>query len=167
MRAVVFEPGAAPDARTMARARNVPRMTVGRAALLGLMERYLAGLMDPFVTLVELHKLMFFMQEAGEDLRLRYGKGLYGPYAENLRHVLGEIEGHFISGYADGGDAPDKQLELVPGALRDAANFLDAHPETRRRFDRVGQLVNGFETPFGMELLATVYWAVNHEQADG
>ncbi len=31
---------------------------------------------------------MYFLQEAGEPLRLRFTKGLYGPYAENLRHVL-------------------------------------------------------------------------------
>ena len=51
------------------------------------MHRYLGGLMDPFVTLLEVHKLMYFMQEAGQPLRLRYAKAPYGPYAENLRHV--------------------------------------------------------------------------------
>ena len=73
--------------------------------------------MDPFVTLLEVHKLMYFMQEAGEPLKLRYTKAPYGPYAENLRHVLQSIEAYFISGYSDGGDAPDKQLELVPGVV--------------------------------------------------
>ena len=63
-------------------------MTPGRAALVGLMHRYLGGLLDPFVTLIEVHKLMYFMQEAGEPLRLQYAKAPYGPYAENLRHVL-------------------------------------------------------------------------------
>ncbi len=41
-------------------------MTIGRAALVGLMHRYLAALMDPFVSLLEIQKLMYFMQEAGE-----------------------------------------------------------------------------------------------------
>ena len=63
-------------------------MTPGRAALVGLMDRYLRGLLDPFISLLEVHKLMYFMQEAGEPLRLRLSKGPYGPYAENLRHVL-------------------------------------------------------------------------------
>jgi len=58
--------------------------------------------MDPSVSLLEVHKLMYFAQEAGEKLRLRFVKALYGPYADNLRHVLSSIEGHFISGYADG-----------------------------------------------------------------
>ncbi len=82
-------------------------MTPGRAALVELMNRYLGGLLDPFVTLLEVHKLMYFMQEADEPLNLRFTKAPYGPYAENLRHVLHSIEGHLISGYADGGDAPD------------------------------------------------------------
>ncbi len=43
------------------------------------MHRYLAGLLDPFVTLIEAHKLMYFMQEAGEPLRLNYRKHHYGP----------------------------------------------------------------------------------------
>jgi hypothetical protein len=89
---------------------------------------------------------------------LRYKPALYGPYAENLRHVLKTVEGHFIAGYADGGDSPDKQLSLVPGAVQDATAFLAAHPDTRARFDRVAALVEGFESPFGLELLSTVHW---------
>jgi hypothetical protein len=30
--------------------------------------------------------------------------------------------------------------------------------DTRARFARVARLIEGFETPFGMELLATVHW---------
>jgi hypothetical protein len=140
-------------------------MTQGRAALVGLIHRYLLGLMDPFVTLLEVHKLMYFMQEAGEPLRLRYVKALYGPYAENLRHVLRTVEGHLIAGYADGGDMPEKQLELVPGAVLDADAYLEAHVRTRMRFDRVADLVQGLETPFGLELLATVHWVATREGA--
>ena len=71
-------------------------MTPGRATLVGLMDVYLRGLLDPFVTLLEVHKLMYFMQEAGERLRLRFVKGFYGPYAVNLRHVLLKVEGHYV-----------------------------------------------------------------------
>ncbi len=165
VRVVVFEPSRAPDTKHITRPREVPRMTAGRAALVGLMHRYLGGLMDPFVTLLEVHKLMYFMQEAGENLQLRFAKAIYGPYAENLTHVLRAVEGHFVSGYADGGDAPDKQLELVPGAVAEATAALADHPKTRARFDRVADLVQGFETPFGLELLSTVHWATAHGKA--
>ena len=149
----------------MHHSREVPTMTAGRAALVELMGRYIRGLLDPTITLLEVHKLMYFMQEAGEPLRLKYVKAPYGPYAENLRHVLRAIEGHLVAGYADGGDAPDKPLTLVPGAVDDAIAFLEANALTRERFDRVGRLVEGFETPFGLELLATVHWVARHESA--
>ena len=152
---LLYEPAGAPPATLPA---APARMTAGRAALVGLMQRYLAGLMDPFISLLEVHKLMYFLQEAGEDVRLRYVEAPYGPYAENLRHVLKEIEGQLISGYADGGDAPDKPLELIPGAADEASRYLEKHPETRDRFERVVELVRGFETPFGLELLSTVHW---------
>lgn len=162
---IIYEPNGAPAANSMVHNRKVPNMTAGRAALVELVNRYLDGLLDPFVTLLEVHKLMYFLQEAGEPLRLNYQKAPYGPYAENLRHVLHAIEGHLIFGYADGGDAPDKPITLVPGAAQDAAAFLQQHPDTSDRFDRVSDLVKGFESSFGMELLATVHWVIKNESA--
>jgi O-acetyl-ADP-ribose deacetylase (regulator of RNase III) len=161
----LYEPAGAPDAAEMAREKKTPQLTSGRAALLGLMQRYLVAVMDPFITLLEIHKLMYFMQEAGENLRLRYQKGLYGPYAENLRHVLSHIEGHFISGYGDGADRPTTQIELKTETSTAVQTFLGNHPATHARFDRVVDLIKGFETPFGMELLATVHWVARYEGA--
>lgn len=158
VRIIIFEPNGVRE--KLAYTKDIPAMTPGRAALVELINRYLNGLLEPFVTLLEVHKLMYFMQEAGEPLRLKYRKALYGPYAENLRHVLNAIEGHFVCGYEDGGDKPDKQLKLVPGAIEDAASFLEQHPETRERFSRVAELVEGFESPFGLELLSTVHWVM-------
>jgi O-acetyl-ADP-ribose deacetylase (regulator of RNase III) len=165
VRVLMYEPVGAPAAEQMVTTKKAPNMTAGRAALLGLMRRYLAAVMDPFVSLLEIHKLMYFMQEAGEPLRLRFAKGPYGPYAENLRHVLTHIEGHFISGYGDAEDDPEKQIELNIVASERAEEFLQTHPETHTRFDRVAGLIDGFETPYGMELLATVHWVAGHEAA--
>lgn len=161
----VYEPIGAPDAQTMSHVREVPKMTAGRAALVILVQRYLSGLLDPFVTLLEVHKLLYFMQEAGQGLKLQYTKAPYGPYAENLRHVLKAVEGHLVAGYADGGDAPNKQIELVPGAIDDALAFVAGDQATKSRFERVGRLVQGFESPFGLELLATVHWVATREGA--
>jgi O-acetyl-ADP-ribose deacetylase (regulator of RNase III) len=160
---IIYEPKGAPSTEKMVHHREVPKMTAGRAALVGLIHRYLYGLLDPVVTLLEVHKLMYFMQEAGEPLRLKYEKAIYGPYAENLRHVLKAIEGHLVSGYANGGDTPDKQLKIVPGAIEDATAFLEKQAETRARFDKVAELVDGFESPFGLELLSTVHWVIKKE----
>jgi hypothetical protein len=138
-------------------------MTPGRAALLGLMNAYLRALMDPVLSLLEVHKLMYFMQEAGEHLRLRFVKAPYGPYAENLRHVLQAVEGYYVEGYV-GVDAPTTQLNLIPGATEDAEAGLESNPPTRDRFQEVAALVEGFETPHGLELLATVHWLMKHER---
>lgn len=161
----IYEPAGAPASDTMIHKGEPPKMTAGRAALVELISRYLKGLLDPSVSLLEVHKLMYFLQEAGEPLRLRFKAAHYGPYAENLRHVLSAIEGHLVTGYADGGDTPDKVLELVPGAEDDASRFLENHDETRSRFDRVADLVQGFESPFGLELLSTVHWVTRTRDA--
>ena len=166
LRVVVFKPDGTPAHARGTRTKRKPQMTPGRAALLALMDRYLAGLLDPFVSLLEIHKLMYFMQETGEPLRLKIAKGPYGPYAENLRHVLNAIEGYYVTGYgAGGGDAPNKALELIPGAVEQAKSTLAKKPETRQRLERVADLVEGFESPFGLELLATVHWTVTREGA--
>ncbi len=161
----LFEPsGGSADERPN-RSKRIPKMTRGRAALVSLINRYLNALLDPFVTLLEVHKLMYFMQEAGEPLRLKFQKGHYGPYAENMRHTLQQIEGHLISGYQDGGDAPNKELVLVPGSVEDATAFLEGHPTSRQRLARVLDLVEGFESYFGLELLSTAHWVASEHPA--
>jgi O-acetyl-ADP-ribose deacetylase (regulator of RNase III) len=165
VRVLLFEPSGAPKPERMPKQGRVQKMTVGRAVLIELMVRYLAAIMDPFVLLFEIHKLMYFMQEAGENLNLKYEKALYGPYAKNLRHVLNVMEGHFIAGYADAADEPSKPIELLPDAPKMASALIVSHAETHARFERAGKLIHGFETPYGMELLATVHWVSAREGA--
>ena len=162
---IIYEPVGAPDAKDMVRNWKEPEMTDGRAAMITLIRRYLDGLLDPCITLLEIHKLMYFLQESGQKLRLKFAKAYYGPYAKNLSHVLNHMEGYMLSGYADGGDKPDKQIQLVPGADIDAYKYLSEHTETKERINRVANLINGFETPFGMELLSSVHWVVAEENA--
>ena len=166
VRVIVYEPAGAPATKHMAHVREVPVMTRGRASLVKLMRHYLDGLLDPTISLLEIHKLLYFLQEDGEPLKLNYEKAAYGPYAKNLRHVLNIIEGHFVYGYDDGGDAPYKQLDLVPGAVEDADVFLDTHKQTRKRLDKVAELVEGYESSFGLELLATVHWVIKHDKVN-
>ena len=162
----LFEPGSGSTDGRPNRSTKVPNMTHGKAALICLMDRYARALLDPFVSLLEVHKLLYFMQVAGEPLLLRYKQAAYGPYAENLRHVLRSIEGHFISGYRDGGDNPTKPLELVPGAVEDANAFLEGQPKTKERLKRVFDLVEGFESSFGLELLTTAHWMAAERPGD-
>lgn len=108
---------------------------------------------------------MYFLQRAAEPLRLDFVKHLYGPYADNLRKVLRVMEGHFVSGFGDGSKPvrDSEPLSVLPGAMAAAAPVLDMHPETQARIDRGLALAEGFESAFGLDLLASVAWIVDEE----
>jgi O-acetyl-ADP-ribose deacetylase (regulator of RNase III) len=162
----LYKPKGAPAPSRIAKNKNIPNMTPGRAALISLMNEYLKGLLDPFISLLEIHKLMFFLQESGEVLKLNFKKAQYGPYAENMRHVLNHIEGYYLSGYADGGDSPSKTVQLIPGAYEEASEFITSQKDTLSRLNKVIDLVEGFESPYGLELLSSVYWVKKYNKAE-
>jgi uncharacterized protein YwgA len=136
-------------------------MTEGRAALIYLMARYTVS--GYRFSLLEIQKLMYFMQVAGQPLRLNYVKKQYGPYAENLNHVLQRVEGHFLRGYGD--RSGKASVYLLPNAEGEAAEFLSDKPDLQSRLQKVIELIEGFETPYGMELLSTVHWLADEEPA--
>jgi O-acetyl-ADP-ribose deacetylase (regulator of RNase III) len=161
---LLFEPVGAPKSKVMPNRTTRPKLTLGQAALVGLMDRYLKGLLDPFVSLLEIHKLMYFLKAAGENLpRLTFEKSLYGPYSPDLRHGLIRMENHLTRGFGEGSDKPTTPLELLPGAIEAADSFLSCLPETRIRMARVAQLIEGYEDPYGMELLSSVHWVMQHD----
>ena len=161
VRALVYPPTGAPVAEKMPVATSRPKLTLGRAALIELIDLY--ALPGYRVTQLEIQKLAYFLQMAGEPLRLNYVKQQYGPYAENLHFVLQHIEGHYLRGY--GARSGGSNLYLLPGAKDEADAFLSEHPETQERLARVARLIQGFETPYGMELLATVHWLSQEDTA--
>ena len=87
------------------------------------------------LTLLEIQKLAYFLQEAGQPLRLKYQAGHYGPYAPNLNKVLEALERHFISGYGDT-QKPDVEIELLDGAAEEAEAFLSEHKAQHERLAR-------------------------------
>lgn len=161
---LLYPPDGAPAAADMPVADQRPAMTPGRAALVAMMAEYARHAMgDP--SSIETQKLTYFLQEAGEPLRLAFVGHHYGPYADNLRHVLQLLEGHFLSGFGDGSRAvPEAEpLTVLPGAEDAAQSVLAASPATAARIDRVMRLVEGFESAYALELLATVHWVIEHE----
>jgi hypothetical protein len=155
----LYSPQGAPAAKAMPVNTAKPKMTASRALFIKLMHQY--GTLSYRRTLLEIQKLGYFLQESGEPLRLRFEAGIYGPYASNLNKVLELLEGHYIRGYGDS-QKPDTEVELLPGAVEDADNFLTSHSDSVTRLLRVAELIEGFETPYGMELLSTVHWVCTH-----
>lgn len=135
-----------------------PKLTQARALFIKLMGDYRP--LDGGLTLLEIQKLAYFLQAAGEPLRLKYEAGHYGPYAPNLNKVLETLEGHTIRGYGDS-PQPGRVIELIGDAEALAADWLKMAGDSLGRIDRVTELVDGFETPYGMELLSTVHWVAH------
>lgn len=157
----LFEPTGTPDARSMPIRTKRPKMTVARALLIKLVDQYTQ--LAYRLTLLEIQKIAYFLQEAGEPLRLRYEAGLYGPYAHNLNKVLEIMEGHFIRGYGDS-QKPDIEVELLAGAAEEAEDSLAGHETSANRLARVARLIAGFETPYGLELLSSLHWVALHKK---
>jgi len=158
VRWVVFEPGrsteAVPSPRTVR-----PKWTPARALFVRVMDLYCRATYA--LTRLEVQKLAYFLQEAGQPLKLRFVKHHYGPYADNLRPVLQRMEGHFIDGYGDG--TRSTRIRVRGDALGQARDVLAGDIESEARLDRVARLIEGFETPYSMELLATVHWVATRE----
>jgi O-acetyl-ADP-ribose deacetylase (regulator of RNase III) len=151
---LLYKPQGAPETDDMSVETVRPKMSRGRAALLGLAEKYIVP--GYTLTLLEIQKLAYFLQAAGEPLRLNFVKDKYGPYAETLHHVLQRLEGHFIRGYGD--RSRHATIRILPGVTDEVNAFLSDYGDTMQRFSNVARLIEGFESPYGMELLSTVHW---------
>ncbi len=153
----VYEPQAVPNVAQRPVNTRLPHLTRPRALLLALMDQYLLG--DDDLVLLVAHKLAYFLQAAGEPLNLNFEQARYGPYAEKLNKVLEVLEGHFTQGY-DGSRQPYGDLALLPGTAQAAKQFLAQEAVELGAYQRVNELIVGFDSPYGLELLSSVHWGM-------
>lgn len=140
-----------------------PKLTAVRAMVIALLNRY--TVLGYELTLLEAQKLVYFLQRFGEDLQLNFEKGKYGPYTHKLTHVLNDMDGHYLAGMKEKTAQPfdkiiinKKEISKIDKYIK--ANFNDGQKE---RLESVYNLIEGFESPLGMELLATVDYVINLE----
>jgi len=167
----LFDPIGASAAKEMEVHTAKPKMTPGRAAIIKVLDTYRA--LEYGLSKIEVQKNAYFLQEAGQPLKLSFEAHEYGPYSDQLRHVLNRMEGHYIRGVGDG--VVDAEIEPMPNALSEADALLQNEKDgssLNQRIAKVEQLMEGFQSPYGMELLATVYgvtqnesFAKNHDEA--
>jgi hypothetical protein len=81
--------------------------------------------------------------------------------------MLIAVEVHYLAGYGDGATKAleAEPIDVLPGTEAAATAVLEERPETRERVRRVIALSEGFESMYGMELLATVHWVATHDDA--
>jgi uncharacterized protein YwgA len=158
----LFEPTGSIKATALVTNTPKPKMTPGRAAILALLETYKS--VNYGLSKIEVQKLAYFLQVAGQDLKLKFVKHHYGPYADALRHALERMYGHFIQGVGDG--VVEAEIKPDEVALQQAKRFLqDADPAISSYIQRVCNLIDGYQSPYGVELLSTVHWVIKNEGA--
>ncbi len=141
---------------------KIPKMTPGRAAILALLETYQS--INYGLSKIEVQKLAYFLQEAGENLKLDFVKHHFGPYSKILHHVLDRMDGHYIHGVGDG--VVDSEITPDIPTLQAAKQYLDVlDGSIQKRITKVAELIEGYQSPYGMELLASVHWVAIHEGA--
>lgn len=137
-------------------------LTPTRAMLLYLFNEY--EKVDDSLNLLATQKLAYFLQRFGEPLKLNYMKGWYGPYAPILNKVLQTMNGTFLK-YPTQQDSPDTRIRIMETTpARVAVKFEELTPEQKARIALTRQFIEGFETPFSLELLATVDWIIQHNE---
>jgi O-acetyl-ADP-ribose deacetylase (regulator of RNase III) len=169
VRVVVFAPDGAPAPATMPNATQRPRLTSQRAVLLVAIGRYLGRAriqeVRDGVSELEIQKLAYLLQLLGAPLRLSFTRGRYGPYAPALSQVLDRLEGHYLVGFGDRSASVTEfaPINTMPNGAEAAQELLEQHPADLARVDALLDLVDGFETPYSLELLATVHFAAAQE----
>jgi len=164
----VFEPEeAAPD--TAHDAGVV--LTPGQALMLEMIRRYAVLGLD--CTNLEVQKLAWFLDRAvralglPDPLRLEFQARKYGPCADGLGALLAGLDGTYVS--------CEKRLDMAgpfdliwvedEGRAR-VVEELASEP-VRPYLPALGKaarVIDGFESPLGIEVLATIDWLLAHDQ---
>ncbi len=142
------------------------KLTKQRAMLLYLLENY--AILGYEITLLEIQKLAYFLQRLGQlDLKLQFKKYYYGPYSHNLQHLLHHITGSYIITEKSILDSkPYDIIYLNNEKLTEVKEFINKHcsSEEKRRLEILTKIIEGYESPFGLELLATVDWILFNDR---
>lgn len=163
---IVYEPS---DAyQTAPKVRGVEKLTPARALVAELVRRY--SILGLVCTNLEAHKLAWFLQRSiaacgvKNPLHLRFAADKYGPYADQLRHLLDTLDGSYLHCAKRLSDAgPLEPIYFDDARRAELARYLDGDEVQpyRPALEATSRVIDGFESPLGMELLATVDWLMH------
>ena len=161
----LFSPGATPDAAAMPVVTPKPSLTRMRACLLSIMDRYAQRSVG--ASLLEVQKAMYFFEVVDGTQKLRFAKGNYGPYSQVVDHMVKGLEGHYILGFGDGSKLVTDVAPLFVSqeGRAEADALLVDEPAIGGSIDVVLDFVEGFETAYFMELLATLHFLAQGNDA--
>lgn len=170
----VFEPSEKASAATPGKAKarttkNAEKngsvkmeMTFERAVLVkafGDLSDYFGG----NLTRIVMQKIVYFLQAMGVDYKVTFAKNEFGPYSEELRKAFVAMETlNIIHGFS----SDSRNTTVLPDAYKLADEFLQGDERVRATeiINRSSLLIEGYESPYGMELLASVHFLADQEK---
>ncbi len=168
---LVFEPTR--QYQNVAKRTGVQKLTPARALIAELARRYWVLGME--CSLLEIQKLAWFLERSIEQtasdnpLKLAFKANQYGPYADRLRHLLEALDGSYLRCEKRIADAGPLDTIWFDNSKNDKLqcylNSTEMKPYSHA-LDHTVKLIDGFEPPFGMELLATTDWLITKENCD-
>lgn len=165
---LVYEP--TPRYQNVAKRKGVQKLTPARALIAELVRQY--WVLGIECTLLEIQKLAWFLERNIEQfasdnpLNLQFEANKFGPYANRLDHLLDALDGSYLhcdKRIADAGPTDiirfeDSKKDHVQSYLKSSI----AKPYVKA-LESTSALIDGFESPLGLELLATVDWLIVKE----
>lgn len=168
---LVFEPTS--QYQNVAKRTGVEKLTPARALIAELVRRYWVLGME--CSFLEVQKLAWFLERgierfspADNPLNLQFVAHKYGPYANRLEHLLNNLDGSYL--HAERRISDSDPLDVIWFDDERKA-YLQTYLNTESKpyleaLERTAELIDGFESPFGMELLATVDWLLAKEHVE-
>jgi len=120
------------------------------------------------ITLLEIQKLVYFLQCLGIRFKqLTFSRGIYGPYAQRLQHAINDLDGYYLDGMKYGDAKPHDVLTLRSEHLPAIQAYIEGYfsAEEKDALVIIDQLIEGFETPLGLEMLATLDFLIQEQPA--
>ncbi|MCS4292700.1 O-acetyl-ADP-ribose deacetylase (regulator of RNase III) [Comamonas sp. BIGb0152] len=168
---IVYEPTT--QYQNVEKRSGVQRLTPARALITELVHRYAVMGMD--CSLLEIQKLAWFLERAilrraelPNTLNLEFRAHLYGPYAPKLSHLLNSLDGSYLHSDKRIGDANPMDTIWID---RERVPLIQAYLQSEAKMyatalEEISVLIDGFQSPFGMELLATCDWLLHKEKVE-
>lgn len=148
--------------QNVAKRSGVEKLTPARALIAELVRRY--WVLGNECSLLEIQKLAWFLERAIErfnpgdkQINLQFIAHKYGPYAHRLTKLIESLDGSYL--HCDKRISDAGPLDVI-WFDDDRKDFLHTYLNSEAKqysdaLEYTAKLIDGFESPYGLELLAT------------
>lgn len=138
-------------------------LTDARAMLLYAL--YCYEMNDERTNLVVANKLSYFYQLMGEKAfaKMKFTASHYGPYSTAVGYVLKATNGKYLHGLEQMDAKPFEMLDLDYSRKQEVSDYIHQMPkEQQGNIVRLLRVIEGFESTFAIEILASVAYIRKH-----